>query len=224
MNQTEVIKLEVTITAEKLFSEESSSNYLVQEVLRNRVKSDEGEEDFEFSRRAHEIIEEIHQRYRTVPLEQLALPEDEPILEDFEITKENIKEEDFESFKQKMLTIIFADSRLFFKLIISQGYDLHLTRAVLPTHDLSHCGAIKNLSRNVQLLQLVKTLIEKHYCKDKQIVTHLTPSMIRIASLTPDLPANEEDEEEKTDETTDYNLSSLVKKTQVRFTSEESVM
>jgi len=54
----------------------------------------------------------------------LKLPENEPFLDDFEITKENIKEEDLETFKEKMLSIIFADSRLFYKLIISQGYDL----------------------------------------------------------------------------------------------------
>ena len=85
-----------------------------------------------------------------------------------------------------MLSIIFADSRLFFKFILSQGYDLYLTRACLPTYDLKYCGSINNLSRNVQLLRLVKTLIEKHYCKDKQIVTQLTPSMIRIMSLVDD--------------------------------------
>ena len=75
-----------------------------------------------------------------MPFEQLSLPQNEPFLDDFEITKESIKEEDLESFKQKMLSIILADSRLFFKLIISQGYDLHLTRALLPTYDLKYCG------------------------------------------------------------------------------------
>ena len=43
---------------------------------------------------------------------------------------------------------------------------MHLTKAVLPTYDLKYCGKINNLSKNVTLLRLVKTLIEKHYCKD----------------------------------------------------------
>lgn len=44
-----LIKLEVTITEEKLFGEDSSSNALVQEVLRNRVQSGQSAEEFEFS-------------------------------------------------------------------------------------------------------------------------------------------------------------------------------
>lgn len=90
-----------------------------------------------------------------MPIDQLTLPEteNELSLDDFEITKQNIKEEDVVSFKQKLLSVILADSRLFFKMILSQGYDLHLTRAVLPTYDLAFCGNIKNLSRNVQLLR-----------------------------------------------------------------------
>jgi len=134
-----LIKFVVTTTEEKLFAEDSSSNYLVQEALRNRVKSASSDE-FEFSARATAIIEEIHSRFCTLPLDQLSLPENEPFLDDFEITKENIREEDCEALKQKLLSVIFADSRLFFKLIVSQGYDLALTSAVLPTFDLKHCG------------------------------------------------------------------------------------
>lgn len=44
---------------------------------------------------------------------------------------------------------------------------MHLTKAILPTYDLEYCGNIKSLSKNVSLLRLVKTLIEKHYCMDK---------------------------------------------------------
>jgi len=154
-------------------------SYLVQEALRNRVKS-VSDDEFEFSDRAASIIQEIHSRFRTLPLDQLSLPEQEPFLDDFEITKENIREEECETFKQKLLSLIFADSRLFFKLIISQGYDLALTRAVLPTFDLKYCGPIKKLCSNVPLLRTVKTLIERHYCKEKQIVSQLAPSMIRI--------------------------------------------
>lgn len=79
-----------------------------------------------------------------------------------------IKEDELEEFMQKLQIVIVADTRLFFKLILSQGYDLHLTRAVLPTYDFNYCGGVVDkLSRNVPLLRQVKTLIEKHYCRDK---------------------------------------------------------
>jgi len=189
--QTKLIKFEVTTTEAKLFAEDSSSNFLVQEVLRNRVKADCAAEDFEFSAQTMQIIDEIHQRFQTLPLEQLKLPENEPFLDDFEITKESIRGEDLDSFRQKVTSVVFADSRLFFKLIISQGYDLHLTRAVLPTHDLSHCGPIRHLCRKTTLLRQVLTLIEKHYCKEGHIAASLAPSMLRIRSLTPELSSLE---------------------------------
>lgn len=139
-SDTKLIKLEVIVTEAKIFAEDSSANMLVQDFLRDRVKSQASPDEFEFSKQANTIIEEIHARFQKLPLDQLGLPANEPFLDDFEITKDSIKEEDLDSFKQKLLSIIFADSRLFFKLITSQGYDLHLTKAVLPTYDLSHCG------------------------------------------------------------------------------------
>mmetsp|Transcript_44966 Transcript_44966/g.59675 ORF Transcript_44966/g.59675 Transcript_44966/m.59675 type:complete len:150 (+) Transcript_44966:1580-2029(+) len=141
------------------------------------------------------------------------MPENEPFLDDFEITKESIKEDDLESFKEKLSSIVFADSRLFFKLIISQGYDLHLTRAVLPTYDLSQCGNMKLLSRNLPLLRQVLSLIETHYCKENQVVASLSPSMIRIAALTPDLQVSKEDEED-----------SVKQKMHSHFSSEATVL
>jgi len=83
------------------------------------------------------------------------------------------------------------------------------------------CGNIKSLSRNVQLLRQVKTLIEKHYCKDKQIVTQLTPSMIRIMSLMKTSKKEKSDpigeESGEIDKSTGCDLVKLVKSTQVRF-------
>ena len=79
------------------------------------------------------ILEEIHKNFQTIPLEHLSLPTDEPLLEDFDITKESLKEDDFESVKQKLKILACADWRLFMKLLISQGYDLWLTKAFLPT-------------------------------------------------------------------------------------------
>ena len=96
------------------------------------------------------------------------------------------KNDEFEEFKGMLMLMLDADSRLFFKLLISQGYDIQLTRATIPTHDLSHCGNIMDLCRNVHLLRQVLTLVEKHYCKENQVVATLTPSNIRISPLLGD--------------------------------------
>ena len=75
--------------------------------------------------------------FKTIPLEHLKLPTDEPLLSDFEITKESLKEADFETMQNLMLTVAQADWRLFMKILVSQGYDLWLTKAHYPTHTSS---------------------------------------------------------------------------------------
>lgn len=70
----------------------------------------------------------------------------------------------------------------------------------------------------MSLLRSVKTLIEKHYCMDKPIVSQLTPEMIRITMLAPELES--EVEEGSIDERTGCNLQELVKTTQSRFSNE----
>ena len=219
-----LIKLEVITNEADLFGENSSSNNLVMDVLRKIVMSESPTGDFELTERTKTIIEQIHAHFQTIPLDQLSLPLNEPFLDDFEITKETIKEEDLESFKQKMLSIMLADSRLFFKLIISQGYDLHLTKAVLPTYDLNHCGQIKTLCRNVHLLRQVLTLIEKHYCQELQIVSSLSPSKIRILSMTPELKDLLAEKKDTNQDDAEIDLQSLAKQTWVRFANEESTM
>lgn len=52
------------------------------------------------------------------------MPTNEDLLDDFELTKEAIKEDDLDSFKMKMASLILADSRLFFKVLFYLGYDL----------------------------------------------------------------------------------------------------
>jgi len=47
------------------------------------------------------------------------LPEDEPLLQDFDITKESIKEDEFNAMLEKLKIVACADWRLFMKLLIS---------------------------------------------------------------------------------------------------------
>lgn len=84
---TKLIKLEVTVTEEKIFGDDDTSNRIVQDVLRNRVKSEQDTDDFEFSAQTEQIIKEIHERFQTLPLDQLTLPENEPLLDEFGLTK-----------------------------------------------------------------------------------------------------------------------------------------
>lgn len=97
---------------------------------------------------------------------------------------------------------------------------------MVPTHDIRHLGAVKRVCKNIPLLRSVKTLIEKHYCKEKLIVSTLAPSVIRIQSITPHLigKAPEEDAKVELDKVTGCDLWKLVKSTQVGFTSEQSVL
>lgn len=98
-SDTKLIKLEVIVTEANIFAEDSSANMLVQEFLRNRVKSQASPDEFEFSKQVDTIIQEIHTRFQELPVDQLSLPANEPFLDDFEITKDSIKEEDLESFR-----------------------------------------------------------------------------------------------------------------------------
>ena len=87
------------------------------------------------------------------------------MLEDFDITKESLKEDDFESVKQKLKVLACADWRLFMKLLISQGYDLWLTKAFLPTNVPKHIGKrIMNFCTKTLLLKKIKKIIEHDYC------------------------------------------------------------
>ena len=48
-DDTQLVKLDVTVSAEKIFAEDSTSNILVQTVLSQRVNGNKDSDNFEFS-------------------------------------------------------------------------------------------------------------------------------------------------------------------------------
>jgi len=119
-----------------------------------------------------------------LPIEDLQLPENEPLLSDFEITKSFLKEEeDFETVLGLFSTLADADVRLLYKVFESQGYDVQLTQAALPSFNLQSMLATQTVSRSLNRLgtqTLVKRLIEQDYCDLGAMVVHADPSEVRL--------------------------------------------
>lgn len=132
----------------------------------------------------------------------MSLPTDEPLLDDFDVTKESLKDDDIDALKAKLKVLACADWRLFMKLLVSQGYDLWLTKAFLPTHVPKYCGKMmRSYVHNLNLLKKVKRMTEREFCDQKKAVLNLGPEEIRLlhkfTNLTPvkkiEVPAKDVD-------------------------------
>jgi hypothetical protein len=99
-----LIKVETTIGQKQVFENDQTSS-TAQEVLRMRLMERRPlneidptsvlglqNDGFKFSERVVEIIRKIHAIFSKLSFEDLYLPENEPLLADFEITKEFLKE------------------------------------------------------------------------------------------------------------------------------------
>jgi hypothetical protein len=77
-----------------VFSSTSVSS-VVQDVLRQRLKSSDSQTDsFDLNSQAKQVIKQIHHNWHT--LKGLTLPTDEPLLDDFDLTAQSMAEMDLE--------------------------------------------------------------------------------------------------------------------------------
>jgi len=125
-------KVETFIGQKDVFGNDKASA-IAQDVLRARLTERRSlrevdvystqssiSDGFKFSDRVVEIIRKIHSIFRQLSLEDLQLPENEPMLADFEITKEFLKEvESFDTVLELFATMAIADVRLLYKLFES---------------------------------------------------------------------------------------------------------
>lgn len=153
------------------------ASIVVQDVMRMRVSKDQNEDgkDFEFNELTLKALEQVHQNYRHYELDQLlSLPKNEPFLEDFELSAEWIKENSFEEFKEKMFSIVFADSRLFFKIMIAFGYDFWMNRVCLPS--FKSASERDSVFQSLNLLKSVKYLIDCEFVQGSTTNQEVDPS------------------------------------------------
>lgn len=75
--------------------------------------------DFKFSTEVTEIIKTIHTNFQNFPIEELSWPENEPLLQDLEITKQTLKDESYATIQDYFLNLALADVRLLYKVFES---------------------------------------------------------------------------------------------------------
>lgn len=133
------------------------------------------------------MIQKFHKLFQTIEISQLQIPRDiEDKLADYGIRKETLKSNSTEDVIAKMKTIVLNDSISFFKLVVSQGFDLWLTQACYPVCDIKKFGIkIADLMK-IGVLSKVRQLIETDFCKDRQIVADLDPALLRLVHRIPD--------------------------------------
>lgn len=87
---------------------------------------------------------------------------------------------DADVMNEMFLNLALADIKLFYKVMQSQGYDLWLTQAALPS---GPTGQKMKLVKNVLLLEKVKRLIEQDICQEQKLVTTLEQNQLRLVYL-----------------------------------------
>ena len=76
-----------------------------------------------------------------------------------------------------------ADVRLLYKVFESQGFDVHLTEAALPSHNveaLINTGLVNRNVQNLRVLSQLKRLIELDYGNYSCLEIHFEPSELRL--------------------------------------------
>jgi hypothetical protein len=80
--------------------------------------------------------------------------------------------------KEIFLNLALADSRLFWRVIESQGYDLWLTKS-----DLKSTKHTVKATQNINLLCSLKRLIEFDIFIESKLVTSFHPYRMRLPSI-----------------------------------------
>jgi len=93
----------------------------VQDILQYRLteqKEPVGAK-IKFSKNVTSIIGKIHNYFKSIPLDELSLPENEPLLEDFEVTKESLRDKDIDQVLTIFEGMAMGDVRLLYKVFES---------------------------------------------------------------------------------------------------------
>eukprot|EP00347_Sterkiella_histriomuscorum_P020695 403336831 len=183
-------KLKVLVGKNVVF-EDIESSRLVYKVLRDRLQQppkpiqenqveppvvDADSQEFHFSSRVQAILAIIHQNFQTYPLEDLnELPQSQ-LLEDFDITKDSIKESSLEEFLMKLQQLVDTDVKLFMMVLETQGYDFWFEKVSYPTYIPQN----DKQAVNIALLEKLKTFIEIDMCRETKGVQTLNPNDLRL--------------------------------------------
>ena len=105
---------------------------------------------------------------------------------DFGIRKETLKSNSDEDVLAKMKALVQNDPICFFKLIVSQGFDLWMTQACFPVSQLKKIGLRIGDLMNIDILRRIRQLVETDFCRDRgAIVSDLDPALLRLIHLVP---------------------------------------
>lgn len=79
-----------------------------------------------------------------------------------------------------MSAVVSNDAITFFKLLVSQGFDLWLSQACCPVDDMKVLDLPREDLTNMNLLNKVRQLIENDFCRGRDLVQGLDPALIRF--------------------------------------------
>ena len=85
-----------------------------------------------------------------------------------------------------MKAFVQNDSITFFKLLVSQGFDLWLTQACFPVCEMKKLGVQMGELMNIDVLRRVRQLVETDFCRDRSLVSDLDPALLRLIHKVPD--------------------------------------
>lgn len=128
-------KLNVLIGAESVFNDIESSRFIFK-ILRDRLAPTDQESEAPFHPDVLGALKDIHEEIQNHATkdEITPFPQNSPLLEDFGITYEAIREGTLEEFIMKCTMLAEADVKEFVRLIESQGFDLWMERAYFASH------------------------------------------------------------------------------------------
>ena len=179
---TSMIKLECFVMQESTFGGPPSVKLTLEKALQARAQKSISEDgDFQLSEAAKQAITKLHKLFQSVEIGKLSIPADiEDKLADFGIRKETLKSNSTEDVLAKMKTILMVDSAVFFKLLVSQGFDFWFSQACFPVCELNKIGVrISDLMKS-DLLSRVRQLVETDFCKNHPKACELDPALLRM--------------------------------------------
>ena len=189
------LKLKVLVGAEAVFNDINSSRFIFK-ILRDRLAPTDPASEAPFHPDVLGALKDIHEQIVNYSKDDISPLTSSPLLEDFGITFEAIKEGSLEEFVMKCSMLAEADMKEFVKLIESQGFDIWMERAFFSSHQIPERA---NKLISINLLEKLKSFIEIQLCKESKGIVNLHPSTLRlpqkvhidISELTPkDKPIN----------------------------------
>ena len=182
-------KLRVCV-GDKEISEDTDASRFLFKVLRDRLRAKAPKEDaglaetqeFSLSPEVVKALKQIHLSYRDHEdlsvICQLPLATC-PLLEDFGITQQTIKDSTLEDFVSRALMLAESDVKQFYRMLESQGFDFWFHRAY---HNSFIIPEACNKMITINMLEKLKHFIEIEVCKESKGVVSLLPSTLRLLS------------------------------------------